>query len=139
MKSEKAPDVQERLGRLLESGEFPHINPYRVICMRSRGAGARAYARIWSIPSIWREALGIDTFYAIEVLSQHFDRLDDERKDKVLIHELLHIPKKFSGGLVPHMCYGRAINERRVNDMYCKIFGRKEGGMAAIFRLFEKE
>lgn len=128
MESEKAPDVQERLERLLDSGHFPHVNRHRVIGMRSRGAGARAYARIWSIPSIWREALGVGVFYAIEVLEQYFDKLREEEKDKVLIHELLHIPKNFTGGLVPHVCAGKAIDEKRVNEIYAQINGRAGAG-----------
>jgi len=134
MESEKAPDIQERLEKLIATGEFPHVNRHRIICMRSRGAKARAYARIWGIPSIWREALGIGAFYAIEVLAQHFDKLRDEEKDKVLIHEMLHIPKNFTGGLVPHMCAGRAINERRVNEIYNRINGREEKkGLLGLF------
>lgn len=121
VESEKAPDVQERIAKILASGEFPHVNAYRLICMRSTGAGARAYARIWSLPSIWQNALGIDPFYVIEVLSQHFDKLDQEKKDKVLIHELLHIPKKFSGGLVPHTCFGKKIDERKVREIYERV------------------
>jgi len=39
----------------------------------------------------------------------------------VLIHELLHIPKKFSGGLVPHTCFGKIIDERRVREIYEKM------------------
>ncbi|VVC03329.1 Uncharacterised protein [Candidatus Burarchaeum australiense] len=126
MESEKAPDVQERVSRLLASGEFPHVNAYRLICMRSHGASARAYARIWSMPSIWQKALDVEPFYVIEVLEQHFDKLDEERKDKVMIHELLHIPKTFSGGLVPHRCFGKIIDERRVREIYDRIrAGRK--------------
>ncbi|RLG19981.1 metallopeptidase [Candidatus Micrarchaeota archaeon] len=121
MKSEKAHDVQERLMELLRSGEFPHVNAYRIICMRSRGAKARAYARIWSMPSIWQSALEIEPFYIIEVLSEHFDKLEEQRKDRVLIHELLHIPKKFSGGLVPHRCFGKKIDEKRVEEIYERI------------------
>ena len=123
MESDKAEDVQERMGRILGSGEFPHVNAYRIICMRSRGARARAYARIWSMPSIWQKALEVEPFYIIEVLGEHFDGLDDARKDKVLIHELLHIPKKFSGGLVPHRCFGKVINERRVQEIYARMNG----------------
>jgi len=124
MESERAPDVQERLGRILESNEFPHVNAHRIICMRSRRAKARAYARIWNMPSIWQKALEVEPFYVIEVLSQYFDKLDEEAKDKVMIHELLHIPKKFSGGLVPHMCFGKAINEKRVREIYERVKGR---------------
>jgi len=75
------------------------------------------------MPSIWQEALGIGAFYAIEVISERFDKLSEEDKDRVLIHELLHIPRRFSGGLVPHRCFGKVINEKRVNEVYSRIFG----------------
>ena len=36
------------------------------------------------------------------MLTQHYDPLPEEEKEKVIIHELLHIPKTFSGALRPH-------------------------------------
>ena len=77
MKVEKAPDVQEKLEKIVDALEMRHIISARIICMRSYGAKANAYARIWNLPSIWREALEINPFYVIEVLSQHYDPLDE--------------------------------------------------------------
>ena len=121
MKVEKAPDIQEKLENIVDALELRHIISARIICMRSRGAKANAYARIWSLPSIWREALEINPFYVIEVLSEHFDPLDEEEKTKTIIHELLHIPQKFSGGLVPHLCAGKRINKKAVDKIYEKL------------------
>jgi len=121
MKVEKAPDVQEKLEKIVDALEMRHIISARIICMRSHGAKANAYARIWNLPSIWREALEINPFYVIEVLSQHYDPLDEEEKTKTIIHELLHIPKKFTGGLVPHLCAGKRINKRTVDKIYEKL------------------
>lgn len=118
MKSEKAPDVQVMLDDVLARTSLRHVISPRIICMRSFGARANAYARIWSLPAIWREALGINPFYVIEVLSENFDPLPEERKVRVIIHELMHIPKKFSGGLVPHVHSGGRIDARSVEKIY---------------------
>ncbi len=120
MRSERAPDVQIMLDDVLDRLELAHVINSRIICMRSFGAKARAYARIWSLPEIWRNALEINPFYVIEVLSENYDPLSEEEKIKVLIHELLHIPKKFSGGLVPHVNRGGRIDHRAVNVLFEK-------------------
>jgi len=127
MDVEKAEDIQNRIDKILSvlDIEMKHVINARIICMRSYNAKANAYARIWSLPKIWRVALDINPFYVIEVLSHYFDKLDEERKIKVLIHELLHIPKKFSGGLVPHNSRGIKINDKTVNKIY-KIYKSKE-------------
>lgn len=120
MRSERAPDVQVMLDDILDRLELAHVINSRIICMRSYDAKARAYARIWSLPEIWRNALEISPFYVIEVLHENFDKLNEEEKIKVLIHELLHIPKKFSGGLVPHTHRGGKIDRHAVNKLYEK-------------------
>ncbi|MCX6777950.1 MAG: putative metallopeptidase [Candidatus Micrarchaeota archaeon] len=125
---EKADDVQEIVDDVVETlGEgLEHVNQYRIFCMRSTGSGARAYARIWSLPRIWQQALDINPYYVVEVLSEKYDVLDDEQKTKVIIHELLHIPKTFSGALVPHTCFGKRIDNRRVNEVYAEYLRRKK-------------
>ena len=125
MDFEQAPDVKTMAEEILPFLELPHVNSYRLLYMRSNGSKARAYARIWSMPRIWQVALEIKAYYVIEVLSEFFDKLDKEKKQKVLIHELLHIPKTFSGALVPHTCFGQRINERRVSEIYKKMLERK--------------
>ena len=64
---------------------------------------------------IWFDALGMKPHYIIEVISEEYDRLAQPEKIKVVIHELMHIPSKFSGGFVPHK--GK-INKRTVDKMY---------------------
>jgi predicted metallopeptidase len=120
MESERAYDVQLMLDEILERLQMDHVINSRIICMRSRGAQVNAYARIWSLPEIWRNALEINPFYVIEVVSQHYDKLSEEKKKKILIHELLHIPKKFTGGLVPHKNRGRRIDDKLVEEIYQK-------------------
>jgi len=118
MEVEFAVDIQGKVERLVEVLDFDHVNGARVICMRSHGSRADAYARIWNLPRIWQKALNVDAYYIIEVLSHHFDPLPEEEKEKVLIHELMHIPKTFSGALVPHTCFNKRIDDRAVNKVY---------------------
>lgn len=119
---EVAPDVQadlEEIVRLLPD-EFAHVDTRRVVCYRSRGSTARIYARIWSLPSIFSHALGVEPHYVIEVV-ELYDRVDKEQQEKTLIHELLHIPKTFSGALVPHKCFGKTIDCRREGELHRKL------------------
>jgi len=115
----KAEDIVEVLG-------LKHVNQFRIICMRSTGSTANAYARIWNLPKIWQKALDVKTYYIIEVISEKFDPLPEEDQERVLIHELLHIPKTFSGALVPHECFGKMIDARTVEKIHSAYRERKE-------------
>ncbi len=118
MRFEPAEDIQKRVIAIIEKLELRHIDRDKIICMRSFGSKGRAYARIWSFPKIWQKALSLDTHYIIEVLSEKFDSLSREEQDKTLIHELLHVPKTFSGALVPHKCFGKKIDKRVVDKLF---------------------
>jgi len=120
MQFEKAPDIQKKLNHLLEYIDFPHIDASRVIAFRSKGSKARARARIWSMPRIWQMALNIKAHYVIEVISHHFDNQSKDEQLKILIHELMHIPKSFSGALVPHRGRGKRhqVHHTLVNKLY---------------------
>lgn len=118
MRFVKAPDVQEIAERLLDFLSFEYINEARIICMRSYGSQANAYARIWNFPKIWQEALEVKPFYVIEVLSEEFDKLPEEEKEKVILHEILHVPKTFSGALRNHTYNGGRVDDRTVNKLY---------------------
>jgi len=129
MDVEMAPDVERKVNEIVDVLSYGHINEFRLICMRSRNATANAYARIWNLPDIWQKALSVGTFYIIEVLSQHYDKLPDEEKEKVLIHELLHIPKTFSGALRPHG--GKVkINERTVGQLH-RIYKERKSELSS--------
>lgn len=118
MKVEFAPDIQLKIKKMITVLDFGHVDPKRVVCMRSCGSKTRALARIWCLPKIWQKALGLRAYYIIEVVSEKYDRLEKEEQEKTLIHELLHIPKKFSGGLVPHRCFNKRIDRKRVEKLY---------------------
>lgn len=110
MEWEEAEEIKIKIKKILETLDLPHIDHARLFCFRTYGSKARAYARIWCFPKIFQRALGVKPAYVIEVVSKHFDKLSEDDKTKVLIHELLHIPKNFSGALVPHNTRSRRIS-----------------------------
>lgn len=118
---QKAPDLQKEIAKLISTLKFIHVDPKRVVVFRSFGSKSRAQARIWSLPRIWQKALKVRPHYCLEVLSEKFDKLTRDEKHKILIHELLHIPKNFSGSLLPHRGRGGRIDRRRVEELFKKI------------------
>jgi len=102
MKWISAPDITKRIHFLVAELELKYISSGQIHSFRSSGSSSRATARIWSLPTIWQQALNTDPAYCLEVLSERFDKLNSDDQERVLIHELLHIPKTFSGALVPH-------------------------------------
>lgn len=118
--------IQAMVDDIIQTLESSHLNQHRIICMRSHGTTARAYARIWNLPDIWQKALDVGAFYVIEVLSEHFDKLSNNEKEKVLIHELLHIPKTFSGALLAHGHPSAPVNERTASKLWKEYKKKKE-------------
>lgn len=118
MIAEPAPDVDQLIRLVLKRVSLPHIKQTHITGMRSHGATSRAYARIWSFPKIWQQALHLPPHYIIEILSQHFDRLSPDDKVRTIIHELMHIPKNFSGALVPHRGIHKKINHGTVEQLF---------------------
>ena len=108
---EKATDIKKGVQKILKILDMPHVDPKRIFCYRTIGSKSRSYARIWSFPKIFQDALDLEPAYVIEVLSKYYDRLDEDEKIKVLIHELLHIPKNFSGALIPHVTRSRHLGK----------------------------
>lgn len=101
IKYHPAPDIKRRILELAR--DFDNITPERIYCFRSSGSStSRILARIWSFPKIWQLALYMEPRYVIEVIGERFDHLPKEKQDEILIHELKHIPKRFSGGLRHH-------------------------------------
>jgi len=117
MEWDEADDIHKELTNIINHIDLPHIDLNRIYCYRTKGSKVRAYARTWSFPKIFQRALTIQPAYVIEVLSKHYDKLDDDKKKKVLIHELLHIPKNFSGALLPHRSRSRNI-ESLANKLF---------------------
>jgi predicted metallopeptidase len=125
MEWEDAQDVRELLIHICSILDFSNIDMSRIFCYRTDGSKARAYARTWAFPKIFQRALGIQPAYVIEVISKYYDRLDNDAKTKVMIHELLHIPRNFSGALLPHQTKDRHLG--RTATQLFKEYKKKTG------------
>lgn len=97
-----APDIKKRTYELIKKLDLEWLSYGRIFFFRSKESKARAYARTWGLPKIWQMALNVEPAYIVEVLSEHFDKLPKRKQDEVLLHELSHIPRNFSGSLTPH-------------------------------------
>jgi len=121
MKYEFAPDIQtksQEISKIL----FSHIQLDNVRCFRSFGSSSRnIIARCHALGKLMQKAIGIKAVYALEFLSERFDKLNEEEQIKTIIHELMHIPKTFGGGFKHH----DVVTERNVNKMY-KIYREKK-------------
>lgn len=121
MKYERAPEIKKTINLLVEQLGFTHIDTSRIHCIRSLDAKTRAYARIWGMSRLFFEVAGMPPNYIIEVVAKRFDKLPEREKIKTLIHELMHIPKTFSGALLSHRGPHHAINDREVERIIRKI------------------
>ena len=123
LKYEEAPDVKRLVDEIVDGLKLFHVLPQFVYCYRSKGSKSRrTVARIHGLSRIWQEALVRPPAYIIEVISERYDRLSEEEKEKTLIHELLHIPKGFSGGFRPHKGY---IDGKRVDKLHKELLEKR--------------
>lgn len=115
----EASDVKKSVNEIMVSLDFFHVVPQFVFCVRSKGSKSKCtIARIHGLGKIWQEVLNHPPSYIIEVISERYDKLPENEKEKTLIHELLHIPRGFSGGFRPHKgCVDREI----VEHLYRKL------------------
>ena len=114
-----APEIKKQVDQLAEECEFFHVVPQFVYCVRSRGSKAkRTIARIHGLAKLWQGVLNMPPAYTIEVISEIYDKMCDEDKEKTLIHELMHIPGGFSGGFRPHKGY---VERKMVDEVYAKL------------------
>lgn len=117
MKYKLAPEIKKTVLKLIKQLKLNHINPKRIYCIRSFNAKTKAVARIWGMSRLFKEVVGLPPHYIIEVNSKKFDRLPEREKIKTLIHELLHIPKTFSGALLPHRGRYLRMNHKKIERL----------------------
>lgn len=108
-----ALSINQRLSEIVNVLGFDHVDPKRVNCIFSVGTNGSLHARSWSFPRIWQQMLDLGPYYLIELIKDRFEELSTEYRDKLLIKELLFIPKTFSGALK-----NQKVSMRVVNQLY---------------------
>ena len=112
-----APDIASRIVHLVGKASIEWVDVSRIHCFRSENANTRAYARIWGLNRVWQKALATSPSYVIEVISEKFDHLPQREQDKILLHEIAHIPKIFSGSLLPHTRRGKGSFHDKLHQL----------------------
>ena len=122
MKYEFAPEIQKK-AKEISKILFPHIKIENVKCYRGYGTSSkRTIARCHALGKLMQKAMDRKALYVLEFLSERFDKLNNEEKIKVIIHELMHIPKCFGGGFVHH----NVVTDKNVNLYYKTYKNKKE-------------
>jgi len=125
MKYEYAEDLQNRMEEIVRILGMGHIDVERVKCFRSKGSSTRrTIARCHTIGKLMQKAIGVKPHYAIEFL-EIFEKLSKMDQDKVIIHELMHIPKTFGGGFRQH----DYVCEKNVDLMHEKFVNLKRNSL----------
>ena len=112
----QAPDVQKIAEEIVNKLKWSHVLLEHVAFLRSTGSKAkRTLARCHALGKAMQIGMGRKKgFYLIEVISEKFDKLPDDEQLKVIIHELMHIPKSFGGGFIHH----NKVHEASVDHVY---------------------
>ncbi|MEM3405831.1 MAG: putative metallopeptidase [Candidatus Pacearchaeota archaeon] len=121
MRYEIAIDLKERSLDIIKKLNLP-IKEEDFFCVRSYGSSTkRTIARCHGTSKVLQLALNINPVYVLEFLSERFDKLNEKEKIKIIIHELMHIPKNKGGGFRHH----NFVNEKNVNKLYEKYINNK--------------
>lgn len=81
-----AEDVSRRL--------FPHIKTSRIKCFRSYESSVKGIVgRCHALSGFMQKAMDCDAFYALEFFAEKFNEMSTEEKVKIVIHQLMHVPK----------------------------------------------
>lgn len=125
IKYHQAPDIKESAEKIIKTMNWNHVLLEHIAFLRSTGSKAKyTIARCHALGKAMQ--IGMERkkgFYLIEVISEKFDKLSQEEQIKVIIHELMHIPKSFGGGFIHH----DKVHEKSVKEMYKKYCELKKG------------
>jgi len=110
-----AEDIKKEAEDIVKTMDWKHIRLGDVYFLRSVGSSSRGtIARCHTLSKPLQLALKREGFYLIEVIHERFDKMSEDDRKKVIMHELMHIPKTFGGGFIHH----HMVNERSVNLVF---------------------
>ncbi len=116
-----APDLKKRVEEIALTLVMSHLDINRISCLRSHGSSSkRTIARCHALGKLMQKAMNTKAHYAIEFL-ELFEKMPLKEQDKVIIHELMHIPKSFGGGFRHH----DFVCQQNVDIMYEKFASLK--------------
>src|SRR5260221_11707482 len=118
----KDDTIKKRVVRLVVDLGIDWVVPDLVYTFRSYNSASNAIARIWGLNKVWQMAIDHDPAYVLEVISERFDKLSERQKDEVILHELAHIPRNFSGALMAHSHGKGAFHDKL--DKFIKDYKR---------------
>lgn len=123
IKYEYAPDIETKANEIIKILGWIHIDMENVAYLRSYGStSSRTIARCHGLGKAMQIGMKRNkSFYLIEVISERFDKLPHDEKIKVIIHELMHIPKSFGGGFIHH----NHVTDGNVNKIFKKYLDLK--------------
>ena len=130
-----APDIKKRSHELIVQFDLNWIRFERIFFYRSVNSKAKAYARAWGLPKLWQRSLKVEPSYMIEVLSEHFDKLSEIEQDKIILHELSHIPKTFSGALLPHTRHAKGSFHDKLETLLKNYHAEKGKKKFSMFKI----
>ncbi len=114
---EFSQDLQDKADAISKS-LFSHIKLDKIKCFRSYGSSSKnTIARCHALGKLMQKVIGVSPYYGIEFISEKFDKLSEEQKTKVIIHELMHIPKSFGGGFKHH----DYVCDKNINMFYKEL------------------
>jgi predicted metallopeptidase len=150
LKYEQSPENEAIVKDIINKLGLDYINPEQVKCVMSfKSASKRTLARLHPSFIIFSYAFDSKPLYIIELISENFNQLNEKEKLKVLIHELMHIPMKFSGEARHHGNLGNIAHNGKMSkyinancktidklfNEYCQKAGKelKEEGLIEKF------
>lgn len=111
-------DISDIIEEIKNTPELSYLNKDKISLIVSKGSTSNAYAKIYGLHREMQVGFNIPPLYVIEFLCEKVVNLGIEDIFTILIHELLHIPPKFSGGLRPH---GKHVNDTIAKKLSLKI------------------